>query len=216
MSRATVFLRGFSDELCKLAGEAPNFRPPASAPAVPVQRIPSGSSPAPSAPSRPALPTAPTYKPAEPPAAAAPKGGGGGKPVGTSWLQMADRAPTESTSRYVSRGYGVPEYQMGINQGKPVSGRADDPLSPTVVTQPRGGAPGIPPSGRPTAQAKPLAGTEAQQRVPQYLQQSVGGFVTPKLRTPYWHGLPDPNYWKHDAARPASAPTTQQPAQAAL
>jgi hypothetical protein len=130
---------------------------------------------------------------------------------------MADRAPTESTSGFVSRQYGVPQYQMGMHQDQPISGKADDPMSPTVVTQPkRGGMHGIAFAGQPTVQAKPQeALSAARQRVPQYLQKAVGGFVTPKLWMPRWGDLNDPNYLKEDftGLRPTTT-TTQQPAQA--
>jgi hypothetical protein len=63
--------------------------------------------------------TAPTYQPPQAPAAAPRKPAGGtAKPVGSPWLQMADRRPTESTSALVNRQYGVPERQMGVNKGK--------------------------------------------------------------------------------------------------
>jgi hypothetical protein len=132
---------------------------------------------------------------------------------------MADRAPTESTGSLVSRQYGVPQYQMGIHQDEPISGRADDPLSPTVRTQPkRGGMHGYAFAGQPTVQAKPLASSEVQKRVPEYLQKAVGGFAKPKLWLPHWGNVNDPNYRLNEdftGLRPTLAPTTQQPAQAA-
>jgi hypothetical protein len=224
--QSTAFMRGFSGELVKLAAMPvpANLRPrsAAYANAIPVQRIPSGPSPpAPQSPPRPATPTGPAYQPPQPAAPPPKKGGSGaaGKPVGSAWLQMSDRAPTESTSGFVSRQYGVPEYQMGVNQGKPFSGRADDPQSATVVTQPkRGGMHGIAFAGQPTVQAKPMASPEAQQRVPSYLQKAVGGFQQPKLWLPRWGNARDPNYLRENfiGAQSTSAAAMQQPAQAAM
>jgi hypothetical protein len=222
---STAFMRGFSGELAKLAAAPvpPNLRSPSAsyANAIPIQRIPSGAAPAPQQAPRPAMPTGPAYQAPQPAAVSPKKKGseGAGKPVGSAWLQMADRAPTESTSRFVSRQYGVPEYQMGVNQGKAFSGRADDPQSATVVTQPkRGGMHGIAFAGQPTVQAKPMASAEAQQRVPSYLQKAVGGFQQPKLWLPHWGNARDPNYLRENfaGAQPTSAATTQQPAQAAM
>lgn len=202
----TPFFRGFSDELHKIAQQVR---------AIPVQRIPSGPSPAPQAPPRPPLPTAPAYRPPAPPPASTPKrgGAGGAKPVGSAWLSMADRAPTESTSKFVSRQYGVPEFQMGVNQGQRFySGRADDPLSATVRTRQQRGA------GPTWVQAKPTATAEQLGRVPSYLQKAVGGIVTPKPWLPRFGDLNAPNYLREDftGAIP-TAPNYQaapQPAQA--
>lgn len=207
---STPFVRGFSDELFKLAQ---------SASAIPVQRIPAGPSPAPTEAPRPPLPTGPAYKPAEAAPKTAPKSNAssGAKPVNAAWLQMADRAPTESTGKFVNRQYGVPERQMGVNQGKAVAD-AGDAKRPQMFRTLWASTP-MSESYAPAVHV-PEAKDTAKMNVPAYLQHAVGGINhTPQPYT-LRNGQPQP-YGTPGAASapvmpksPASAPTTAQPAQA--
>ena len=217
MPRAsTGFLHAFADELAKLAVAPPNLSPasPASANAIPVQRIPSGPAPAPGQSSRPATPTAPAYQPPQATPAAAPKktGGSGSKAVGSSWLQMADRRPTESTSTFVNRQYGVPERQMGVNKDTPVAD-ANDPKTPQMMRTPWASTPFN--EAYAPAIHTPQAKDTSKMNVPQYLQRAVGGInnqprpYTMQDGRPQATGLPQP-------PKPTTATTTQQPAQAAI
>lgn len=202
MAHASPLLRAFADELRKIAA--------APAP-VPVQRIPSGPSPASEGPPRPPLPTAPPYRPPATTQAqqqSTPKrGGGAGKPVGSAWLSMADRAPTESTSRFVSRQYGVPERQMGTSQGKAVAD-ANDPAHAQRFRTLWASTP-ITESYAPAVHT-PEAKNTSTANVPAYLQRAVGGIS----HTPQPYTLRNGQAQPYGAV-PASAPTTQ-PLQAGI
>ena len=173
MSR--FFIAGFGEEIAKLAAP-PNARPatPAYASAIPVQPIPSGAAPAPQQAFRPPTPSAPAYQRASPAAATPPKktGGTAASPVSNAWSQMADRAPTESTSKFVSRRYGVPERQMGVNEGKTFPD-ASDPKRPQYFRSLAGSVP-MDESQFPALRAPQLKDTSTM-NVPQYLQRAVGG-----------------------------------------
>jgi hypothetical protein len=216
-------MRGFADELAKLAAGPANQRPASSADAnaIPVQRIPSGPSPVPQQPVRPALPSAPAYQPPQTsPAAPQKTGGGAAKPVGSAWLQMADRRPTEFTSAFVSRQYGVPERQMGVNKGLAVAD-ARDSTRPAQMRTLWATTPVN--EGYASAVHVPKATDTSKMNVPSYLQRAVGGI----------NNSPQPYIMQNGRAQPfgtvgaggaplvlkqqpSSAATTQQPAQAAI
>jgi hypothetical protein len=159
------------------------------------------------------LPTGPAYKPAESPAPTAAKGGGG-KPVGTPWLQMADRAPTESTAKFVNRQYGVPERQMGVSQGRAVADPSD-PKRPQMFRTLWASTP-MSESVAPAIHT-PQAKDTSKMNVPQYLQQAVGGINHAPQPYTLQNGQARPYLPANTVVgmpKPTTATTTQQPAQA--
>jgi hypothetical protein len=220
------FLRGFYDELIKLAKNVPNALP-ASAKyraAIPVQPIPSGASTSSQTAFRPPTPAAPAYQAPQPQQPAASKrGGGSSKPVGSNWLQMADRSPTETTAKFVHRQYGVPERQMGVNKGQ-VFPDASDAKMPQRMRSLAGSAP-IDESRAPALRQPQIKDT-SKMNVPPYLQQSVGGirnqpqpYVMPGARGSMDFaggavGFEDPRGPR--SPKPTTVSTAQQPAQAGM
>jgi hypothetical protein len=134
---------------------------------------------------------------------------------------MADRAPTESTSKFVSRQYGVPERQMGVNQGK-VFPDASDPKQPQYFRSLAGSVP-MHESQAPALRVPQLKDT-SKMNVPAYLQQALGGinqkpapYVMPEDQRRFGFaggpvGFGDPRA----TPRPTTASTTAQPTQAGM
>jgi hypothetical protein len=185
-----------------------------------VQRIPSGPSPTAEVPPRPPLPTAPAYRPPTPPPASTPKRDGGSaasKPVGSAWLSMADRRPTESTEKFVNRQYGVPERQMGVNKGKAVAD-ASDPTRPQRFRTLWSSTP-INEAYAPAVHVPQVKDT-SKMNVPAYLQRAVGGINNTPQPYVVRNGQAQPFGTIGAGAapvalkQPTSAATRQQPLQA--
>lgn len=127
--------------------------------------------------------------------------------MGSAWLSMADRAPTESTAKFVSRQYGVPERQMGTSSGKAVAD-ANDPTRAQRFRTLWASTP-IGESYAPAVHV-PAATDTSKANVPAYLQRAVGGIN----HTPQPYVLRNGRAQMYGAVSP-SAPTTQ-PLQAGI
>jgi len=120
---------------------------------------------------------------------------------------MADRAPGESTSGLVHRQYGVPERQMGVNQGR-VYPDANDPKSPARMRTLWSSTPISEAYAPPIAH--PAVKDTSAMNVPAYLQRALGGIN----HQPAPYVMPNRAGTLGAAPRPTTITTVPQPAQA--